>query len=73
MGDFAERLTLDQIADNRKAMRMLGWQPRHLNFVDDVETYFVSWKASSRVRNDHQSKGGLSHNAVVGNRHELCL
>jgi hypothetical protein len=26
MGDFAECLTLDQIADNRKAMRMLGWQ-----------------------------------------------
>jgi nucleoside-diphosphate-sugar epimerase len=45
MGDFAECLTLDQIADNRKAMRMLGWQPRHLNFVDDVETYFVSWEA----------------------------
>lgn len=48
MGDFAECLALDQIADNRKAMRMLGWQPRHLNFVDDVETYFSSWKAHQK-------------------------
>ncbi len=48
MGDFAECLALDQVADNRKAMRMLGWQPRHLNFVDDVETYFASWKAHQK-------------------------
>ncbi len=45
MGDFAECLVLDQIADNRKAIRMLGWQPQHLNFVDYVATYFASWQA----------------------------
>ena len=48
MGDFAECLVLDQIVDNRKAMHMLGWQPRHLNFVDDVATYFASWQAHQK-------------------------
>ena len=46
MGDFAECLALDQHADARKAVRLLGWQPKHGGFVDDVETYFMSWKAA---------------------------
>jgi len=46
MGDFAECLALDQHVDARKAVRLLGWQPKHGGFVDDVETYFLSWKAA---------------------------
>jgi nucleoside-diphosphate-sugar epimerase len=46
MGDFAECLALDQHVDARKAVRRLGWQPKHGGFVDDVETYFLSWKAA---------------------------
>ncbi len=44
-GLFAECLALDQHVDSRKAVRMLGWQPRHGGFVDNVETYFAAWKA----------------------------
>jgi nucleoside-diphosphate-sugar epimerase len=46
MGDFAECLALDQHVDGRKAVNLLGWQPKHGGFVDDVETYFMSWKAA---------------------------
>jgi nucleoside-diphosphate-sugar epimerase len=46
MGHFAECLALDQHADARKAVRLLGWQPRHGGFVDEVETCFLSWQAA---------------------------
>jgi nucleoside-diphosphate-sugar epimerase len=46
MGDFAECLALDQHVDSRKALNLLGWQPRHGGFVDGVETYFASWQAA---------------------------
>ncbi|NWG00748.1 MAG: NAD-dependent epimerase/dehydratase family protein [Thermoanaerobaculaceae bacterium] len=45
LGGFADCLTLDQHVDARKAVRMLGWQPRHGGFVDGAETYFRAWKA----------------------------
>ena len=45
MGDFAECLALDQHVDSRKAVRLLGWQPRHGGFLDGVATYFEAWKA----------------------------
>lgn len=45
MGPYAECLALDQHVDNSKAMRTLGWTTQHQSFVDDIETYFVSWKA----------------------------
>lgn len=44
-GLFAECLTLDQHVDSRKAVRMLGWQPRHSGFVDEVDTYYAAWKS----------------------------
>jgi hypothetical protein len=47
MGDFAECLALDQHVDARKAVRLLGWQPRHGGFADDAETYFMSWKTAN--------------------------
>jgi nucleoside-diphosphate-sugar epimerase len=50
MGGFAEGLALDQHVDGRKAMRQLGWQPRHIGFVDEVEIFFHSWKAYQMER-----------------------
>jgi nucleoside-diphosphate-sugar epimerase len=46
MGDFAECLALDQHADARKAVRLLGWQPKHGGFVDEVDACFMAWQAS---------------------------
>jgi nucleoside-diphosphate-sugar epimerase len=46
MGDFAECLALDQHVDGRKAVRLLGWQPKHAGFVDDAETCYLSWQAA---------------------------
>lgn len=43
---FAECLTLDQLVDSGKAGRLLGWQPKHRGFIDEVETYLQSWKAA---------------------------
>ena len=30
----------------RRAVRRLGWQPKHGGFLDDAETYYEAWKAS---------------------------
>jgi nucleoside-diphosphate-sugar epimerase len=43
---FAECLTLDQRVDSGKAARLLEWQPKHRGFIDEVDTYFQSWKAA---------------------------
>jgi nucleoside-diphosphate-sugar epimerase len=43
MGPMAECLTLDQNIDS---LRLLGWQPRHGGFMDDVARYYRSWKAA---------------------------
>lgn len=48
MGDFAEALALDQHVSGHKALRMLGWYPQHLSFVDEVELFFESWKAAQK-------------------------
>lgn len=45
MGAFAECLTLNQHVDSRKAVRLLGWQPKHGGFADSVQTYYQAWKA----------------------------
>ncbi|MGA9853486.1 MAG: NAD-dependent epimerase/dehydratase family protein [Gammaproteobacteria bacterium] len=45
MGDFAECLALNQHVDGRRAVRLLGWQPKHGGFVDGVSTYYAAWKA----------------------------
>jgi nucleoside-diphosphate-sugar epimerase len=46
MGHFAECLALDQHVDARKAVRLLGWQPRHGGFADEVESCLLSWQAA---------------------------
>ena len=47
MGPFAEALAADQHVDASKAVRMLGWQPRHGGFVDGVDRYYLAWKTWS--------------------------
>lgn len=45
MGTFAECLTLDQQIDSSKAVRLLGWQPRHGGFSDQATIYYEAWRA----------------------------
>jgi nucleoside-diphosphate-sugar epimerase len=44
LGPVAECLALDQHVDSRKAVRLLGWQPKHGGFVDDVDEYYTAWQ-----------------------------
>lgn len=46
MGDLAECLALDQHVDARKAVRLLGWQPRHGGFADEAQVHYEAWKAA---------------------------
>jgi hypothetical protein len=45
MGDLADALALSQHVDSGKAVRLLGWQPRHGGFLDEVEVFYRAWKA----------------------------
>jgi nucleoside-diphosphate-sugar epimerase len=49
MGSLAECLALDQHVDSRKAVRLLGWQPRHGGFVDGIASYHAAWQAWQQV------------------------
>src|SRR6266496_3228036 len=49
LGDFADALALDQHVDSGKAVRLLGWQPRHGGFLDEVEVFYRAWKARQGV------------------------
>ena len=49
MGDFADALALNQHVDSGKAVRLLGWQPRHGGFLDEVEVLYRAWKARQGV------------------------
>lgn len=45
LGVFAHCLALNQHVDSRKAVRLLGWQPRHGGFLDEVGQCFEAWHA----------------------------
>jgi nucleoside-diphosphate-sugar epimerase len=47
LGPTAEALAMSQHVDSSKAVRMLGWQPRHGGFVDGVRRCYAAWKALS--------------------------
>ncbi len=47
MGPLADCLVLDQHVDSSKAVRSLGWQPRHGGFVDGVGRYAAAWRAAA--------------------------
>lgn len=36
----------NEFITSRKAYRVLGWSPRHTGIIDEVETYYASWKAA---------------------------
>jgi nucleoside-diphosphate-sugar epimerase len=44
---YAECLALNQHVDSSKAVRLLGWQPRHGGFADGAERYFQAWRAGA--------------------------
>jgi len=43
---MAECLAMTQHVDSSKAVRLLGWQPRHGGFADEAPRYFAAWRAS---------------------------
>lgn len=45
-GDYAYCLALDQHVNSGKAKQILGWQPKHANFVEEADLYFNSWKTA---------------------------
>lgn len=49
LGPMAEALTLNQHVDSTKAVRLLGWRPRHGGFVDGVPRYFAAWRSMAEV------------------------
>ncbi|MBW4603391.1 MAG: hypothetical protein KME29_28460 [Calothrix sp. FI2-JRJ7] len=36
----------NEFITSRKAHRLLGWVPRHTGIIDEIETYYASWKAT---------------------------
>lgn len=40
----------NEFITSRKAYRLLGWNPRHIGILDDIETYYASWKAAQIQR-----------------------
>jgi nucleoside-diphosphate-sugar epimerase len=50
VGPMAECLAYDQHVDARKAVRLLGWQPRHGGFADGAATFFAAWRAAAGRR-----------------------
>ena len=45
-GPVAAALALDQHVDARKAVRLLGWQPRFGGFTDGAALFLEAWKAA---------------------------
>src|SRR5207249_4802850 len=45
LGDFADALALSQHIDAGKAVRLLGWQPTHVGFLDEADVCYWAWKA----------------------------
>ncbi len=45
LGGMAECLNLDQHVDSSKAVRLLGWQPRHGGMLDEMDVCLQAWRA----------------------------
>lgn len=52
LGSFAHGTVLSQHVDSSKAVRVLGWQPRHGGFVDGADRYALAWKCA---REEHET------------------
>lgn len=37
----------NEFITSQKARRLLGWTPRHLGVIDEIETYYGAWKAAN--------------------------
>ena len=46
-GPMADCLCYDQLVNSDKAAAMLGWKPKQRTFVEQAETLFRSWQAST--------------------------
>ncbi len=47
------RWNTNSIINPAKAINQLGWQPRHVGYIEEIETYYKSWNAYK------QQKGGV--------------
>jgi len=43
--DVPTRWDTDSIINPAKAINELGWQPRHVGFVEEIDTYYKAWAA----------------------------
>jgi nucleoside-diphosphate-sugar epimerase len=50
LGAYAECLDYDQQLDSSKAVKLLGWRPRHQGFVPEAPLLFAAWKARESTR-----------------------
>ncbi|CAF1381301.1 unnamed protein product [Rotaria sordida] len=45
VGDTPSRWDTDSIINPAKAMNELGWRPRHVGFIEEIDTYYKAWAA----------------------------
>eukprot|EP00029_Vermamoeba_vermiformis_P005012 TRINITY_DN161_c0_g1_i1.p1 TRINITY_DN161_c0_g1~~TRINITY_DN161_c0_g1_i1.p1 ORF type:complete len:308 (+),score=53.12 TRINITY_DN161_c0_g1_i1:41-925(+) len=45
--DFEKFMDIYQVSSSFKATRVLGWIPRHIGFIEDVDTYLRAYKAAN--------------------------
>ncbi len=38
----------DSIINPAKAINQLGWRPKHVGCIQEIETYYKSWKVSKQ-------------------------
>ena len=41
----------NEFITSQKARYLLGWTPRHIGVIDEIETYYSSWKAAQSIEN----------------------
>ncbi len=46
LSDWSTIFDQNEFVTSRKAHRLLGWTPRHTGIMDDIETYYASWKSA---------------------------
>jgi UDP-glucose 4-epimerase len=55
------RWDTDSIINPAKAINELGWKPRHVGFVEEIDTYYKSWAAHKTVQETTSSSNAKSH------------
>jgi len=49
INDFEKFMDVYQVSSSFKATRVLGWIPRHIGFIEEVDTYLRSYKAANNL------------------------